>query len=276
MGLLHCIYSLKDGYLMKAGKAFRWISSGTDEKPVLFVWLLAVLLLISAGKAYRVYASHLKVLTSKPIELPVALGNFPTHIGNWVGSDLSIPATTREYMEKNFADDFFSRRYINSATKTWADVYVVYCSSRPGAIRGHRPRVCYPAHGWLHDRTEESQFVSQAGREIDCSIHKFHKQNLARDEKVVLSFYISNGRITANESGFLGLFSRRPNTSRNPGRYIAQVQINSVIESSVIEAAKGVADIVLDFLPDENSKVRVAESIQASPSDMKGGPPSGT
>lgn len=255
---------------MKAGKAFGWISSGTDEKPVLFVWLLAVLLLISAGKAYRVYASHLKVLTSKPIELPVALGNFPTHIGNWVGSDLSIPAITREYMEKNFADDFFSRRYINSATKTWADVYVVYCSSRPGAIRGHRPRVCYPAHGWHHDSTEASQFVSQAGREIDCSIHKFHKQNLARDEKVVLSFYISNGRIAANESGFLGLFSRRPNISRNPGRYIAQVQINSVIESSVIEAAQKMTEVVLDFLPDANGKVRAVEYTNTAEAQMIG------
>lgn len=276
MGLLHCIYSLKDGYLMKAGKATGRMSSGTDEKPVWFVWILAVLLLLSAGIAYRVPASHLKVLFSKPIELPVALNNFPKHIGNWVGSDLPIPAITREYMEKNFADDFFSRRYINSATKTWADVYVVYCSSRPGAIQGHRPGVCYAGHGWLHDSTEASQFVSQAGREIDCSIHKFHKGGLASDEIVILNFYISNGQIAAKESSFLGLFSRRPNISRNPGRYIAQVQISSVAESSVIKAAQRMAEVVLDFLPDENSRVRAAESIQPSPKNMKGGPPGGT
>lgn len=270
------IFTYKDGYLMKAGKATGRMSSGTDATPVLFVWILAVLLLVSAGIAYRIPASHLKVLTSKPITLPVPLSDFPKHIGNWVGSDLPIPAITREYMEKNFADDFFSRRYINSATKTWADVYVVYCSSQPGAIRGHRPRVCYAGHGWVHDSTEASQFVSQAGREIDCSIHKFHKGGLARDEKVVLSFYISNGRIAANESGFLGLFSRRPNISRNPGRYIAQVQISSVLESSVIEAAKRMAEVVLDFLPDQNSRARAVESIQPSPSNMKGGPPGDT
>jgi len=261
---------------MKTGKATRRMRSGTDETPVCFVWILAVLLLLSAGIAYRVYASHLKVLTSKPIKLPVPLSHFPKRIGNWVASELPIPAITREYMEKHFADDFFSRRYINSATQIWADVYVVYCSSRPGGIRGHRPRVCYAGHGWVHDSTEASQFVSQAGREIDCSIHKFHKPGLARDEIIILNFYISNGRIAAKESGFLGLFSRRPNISRNPGRYIAQVQISSVLESSVIEAAQRMAEVVLDFLPDQNSKVRAAESIQASPSDTKGEPPGGT
>lgn len=258
---------------MKAGKATGKMSSGTDATPVWFVWILAVLLLLSAGIAYRVPASHLKLLFSKPIELPVPLSKFPKHLGNWVGSELSIPAITREYMEKNFADDFFSRRYINSATKTWADVYVVYCSSRPGGIRGHRPRVCYAGHGWLHDSTEASQFTSQAGREIDCSIHKFYNQNLARDKIVVLNFYVSNGQLAAKESSFLRLFSRRPNISRNPGRYIAQVQISSVLESSVMEAAKGMAEVILDFLPDENGRVRAAESIGTSPRDMKDGPP---
>jgi len=36
-----------------------------------------------------------------------------------------------------------------------------------------------------------------------------------------------------------------------------------------MEAAKGMAEVVLDFLPDENSKVRAAESIQPSPSEIK-------
>lgn len=263
------IFTYKDGYLMKAGKATGRMSSGTDATPVLFVWILAVLLLVSAGIAYRVPASHLKLLFSKPIKLPVPLSDFPKQIGNWVGNDLPIPAITREYMEKNFADDFFSRRYINSATQTWADVYVVYCSSQPGAIRGHRPRVCYAGHGWVHDSTKASQFVSQAGREIDCSIHKFHKGGLARDEKVVLSFYISNGRIAANESGFLGLFSRRPNISRNPGRYIAQVQISSVLENSIRTIAKDITDLVLDYLPDKNGHVRAVEYSNVIDSVLK-------
>jgi len=139
------------------------------------VGILAVLLLIFAGITYRVLASHLKLVVGTPINLPVLLSAFPTKVGNWVGEVLPIPTTTQEYMEKNFADDFLSRRYINSSTKAWADVYIVYCSSRPGGILGHRPRVCYLGNGWIHDGTEPSQFISRAGRQVPCLIHRFHK-----------------------------------------------------------------------------------------------------
>lgn len=140
-----------------------------------FLWILAILILISSGVTYRLLASNLELLFDTPISLPVSLGAFPKQIGNWVGRDLSIPTTTKEYMEKNFADDFLSRRYVNSATGAWADVYIVYCSSRPGGILGHRPRVCYPGSGWIHDSTEPSQFISRTGRQIPCLIHRFHK-----------------------------------------------------------------------------------------------------
>jgi EpsI family protein len=227
-----------------------------------FVWVIAVLLLVSTGIAYRVQAHRLKVFGEEPIVLSVPLSNFPKQFGNWVGSDLSIPATTKEYMERNFADDFFSRRYINSADKIWVDVYVVYCSTRPGGILGHRPSVCYPAHGWLLESTETSQFASQDGRQINCLVHRFRQPAPALDEVSVLSFYICDGRTTAKESDFSSIFGRKANTARDPSRYVAQVQISSAMESSVRKAAGEITDIILDFLPDENGKVRAAGYVQ--------------
>ena len=236
-----------------AGKISLWLA-----------WVLAILLLIASGITYRLVASHFKLVVKAPIALPVPLGSFPTRIGNWVGTDLPIRTTTREYMERNFADDFLSRRYINSARNIWADVYIVYCSSRPGGILGHRPRVCYPAHGWVRDGTEQSQFTSQAGRQVDCLVHRFHKPAPAHDQIVVLNFYVLNGQITADENDFSGPFSRRPNIARDPARYVAQVQISSVLENSIRTAAKDMADVTLDFLPDKNSQVRAAELYTAT------------
>ncbi len=227
------------------------------------------MLLVSAGIAYRVSAHKLKVLGNEPVALPVPLSGFPIRIGNWIGSELPIPATTREYMERNFADDYFSRRYVNSADKTWVDIYVVYCSTRPGGILGHRPGVCYPANGWLHESTETSQFTSQDGRQIDCLVQRFRQPAPALDEVVVLSFYVRNGRMTATESDFSGLFGRKANIARDPSRYVAQVQISSVLESSVRKAARDITDLVLDFLPDENGKVRAAGFIQPSGDNVK-------
>ena len=233
------------------------------------IWAFALVTIMVSGWSYRSLSNRLRPAVNTPVKLPVPLIAFPIQIGNWVGNELSIPATTREYMERNFADDYFSRRYVSSTDKTWVDVYVVYCSTRPGGILGHRPGVCYPAHGWQEVSSETSQFNSQNGRQIDCLVQKFRKPAPSFDEVVVLSFYVRNGQITTKESDFSGLFGRKPNMSKDPSRYVAQVQISSVLESSVRKAAKDVADLVIDFLPDENGKVKAAGFIRPSGSNVK-------
>ncbi len=245
----------------------RWIRLGKISTSL--AWVFAVVLVLLSGIAYRVLASHLKFVTANPVSLPVPLSAFPVQIGDWVGSDLSIPNTTKEYMERNFADDFFSRRYINTATKSWADVYVVYCSSQPGGMLGHQPLVCYPAHGWIHDSTEPSQFTSRTGRQLDCLIHRFHKPAPAYDQTVVLNFYILNGQITTEENDFSGPFGRRPNIAGNSARYIAQVQISSVLENSIRVAAENITDMILDFLPDDNGEVRAAGYVHPISDNVK-------
>lgn len=232
------------------------MSVSSAKAQVWLVWVLAILLLIGSGIVYRLVASHLQLVVKAPIVLPVPLGSLSTQIGNWTGTELAIRATTREYMEKNFADDFLSRRYLDSSKNIWADVYVVYCSSRPGGILGHRPGVCYPAHGWIHDSTERSQFTSAAGRQVACLVHRFHKPAPMSDQTVILNFYVLNGQITADEDDFSGPFSRRPNIGRDPARYVAQIQISSVLENSVRTAAGDMTDMILSFLPDENGQVR--------------------
>lgn len=234
-----------------------------------WAWISAVLLLISAGAAYRIFASRLQHILRTPVELPISLSDFPIRIGNWVGADLPIRTTAKEYMEAHFADDFLSRRYINAPTETWADVYIVYCSSRPGGILGHRPRVCYSGAGWVHDSTEQSQFISRVGRKIPCLIHRFHKPGLEYRETVIVNFYIVNGRITTYEDDFSSLFGRRPNIEGDPARYVAQVQISSVVENSVRRAAKDVTDLILEFLPDKNGKVRANEYDNAMSGVLK-------
>jgi hypothetical protein len=79
------------------------------------------------------------------------------------------------------------------------------------------------------------------------------------DQTVVLNFYILNGQITVNENDFSGLLGRRPNIAGNPARYVAQVQISSVLEDSIRTAAEDISDLILDFFPDENGKIRATE-----------------
>ncbi len=227
-----------------------WVASLRSRR-VGRAWLLAVLLLIGSGIAYRALAVRLQSLLDRPIELPLPLKDLPLQINDWQGKDQPIRQVTKEYMERFFADDYISRRYVNARTRESADVYVVYCATRPAGILGHRPRICYPAHGLVHDGTENTRFQTQSGRTIDCLLHRFHQPVLGGERVVVLSFYVVNGQITTDEKMFSSFWGRRPNLAGDPARYVMQVQISSAVQQSVFSAAQDLTDKILGFLPKE-------------------------
>ena len=112
----------------------------------------------------------------------------------------------------------------------------------------------------MHDHTETSEFISGVGTAVPCLVHRFHRPGVEHKETVVLNFYIVNGLISTDESVFTGLGWRTPNIEGNPAHYVAQVQISSILENSIREAAKDMTDLVLDYLPDEDGKVRAADN----------------
>ncbi|MGI6125249.1 MAG: hypothetical protein ACOYIG_13935, partial [Acetivibrionales bacterium] len=54
---------------------------------------------------------------------------------------------------------------------------------------------------------------------------------------------------------------RLPNISGNIARYVTQVQISSVLEKSVRDAAADFVDVVLKYLPDANDVVAAAKEV---------------
>jgi hypothetical protein len=119
--------------------------------------------------------------------------------------------------------------------------------------------VCYKGYGWIHDDTKTEQFISRAGQKIPCLIHRFHKPAPVTDQAVVLNFYVLNGKLTAKEKDFSSSPWRRINIAGDLAHYVAQVQISSILESSVREMAEDIVDLVLDYLPDQNGKVRAVD-----------------
>jgi len=89
------IYPIRNNCLAKAPIAFCSMRASRGKTPLWFVWILAVVLLVSAGITYRVLASALSRIINAPITLPVALNTFPLQIDNWTGRDLPIPNTTK-------------------------------------------------------------------------------------------------------------------------------------------------------------------------------------
>jgi hypothetical protein len=214
--------------------------------PVWLAGLLAVLLLVSSGVAYRLGAAHVEDVP--PLALPRPLSDIPLKIGNLVGRDVELLPSVVDYMKTHFADDYIFRRYSCTEKSIEANLYVVYCASRPAGIVGHRPRVCYPGIGWVWDETVKSQVVLEAGRQIPCLLHRFHRPEDYRSI-VVLSLYVLDGRITLDEDEFSSLWGRRPNLEGDPTRYVAQIQVSSALEQSARTVLGQLADTILAFLP---------------------------
>jgi len=225
----------------------------TDNTLRILNWLLAASLVFFAGVIYRVHASRQELINDNYSKLPVSLRFFPFVFKDWVGRDVPIA----EHIQRaSGSDDFINRLYVKGSTNQWANVYIVY-SGQPRTMLGHRPEVCYVGGGWIHEDSERSHFLSSTGNMVPCLIHRFYKPNITRDEVVVLNFYILNGQITNDEKNFSGLGWRVPNIDGAGARYVAQVQISSVLENPIRLLAKDIAELVLDYFPDEYGEVSI-------------------
>jgi len=254
------MYSIRRKRLDIKAEVFYSIPFRAGKIPVYFAWVLAVLLLICSGVTYRVLASRLKLVVETPVELPVPLSAFPKQVGDWVGEDVPIP-TNIQRAAKN--DAFLNRLFINKSNNQWANIYIAY-TAHPRTMLGHRPQICYVAGGWVHDSTELTSVISNSGREFPCFLHRFHRPYPETEQTVVLNFYIVNGQLTSDERVFSGVGWRSPNINGDPARYVTQVQISSVLENSVRSATRDIAELVLDFFPDENGRVRALEYAESS------------
>jgi len=227
-----------------------WRRGGADWRP----WVFVVTMLVLGGAGYRVAMAWIGPQMEKPIRLPVALAQFPARLAGWTGEDRPL---TPEVQRVAGADDYINRLYVNRITGDWANLYVCF-AGRPRSMVGHRPRVCYAAHGWAHDGTQADELLLPGGEKLPFLIHRFHRITPEIGDTVVLNYYVLNGVPTSEESDFAGVGYRLPNIAGNPAFYVAQVQISSVSESSVRRLAAATASRILDFLPDEQGKVRAA------------------
>ncbi|UCC99096.1 MAG: exosortase-associated EpsI family protein [Phycisphaerales bacterium] len=241
--------------MTKRREGFYSIHTAAGQIPVWFAWILALLLLVSGGVTYRILASRLKLVVGTPIKLPVPLEAFPRQVGQWVGQDVPIPANIQRVAGN---DASLNRLYRNETSNQWANVYIAY-TAHPRTMLGHRPQICYVAGGWVHDGTQPATVTSGAGREIPCLVHRFHRPSPETEETVVFNFYIVNGQLTSDESVFSGVGWRTPNIGGDPARYVTQVQIGSILENSIRAAAKDITELILDFFPDEQGRVRAIE-----------------
>jgi EpsI family protein len=230
------------------------------EIPIWLAGAIATVILLFADVGYHQLAAKLEVVSSTPIELPFPLKLLPVQIGGWTGEDIPISETIQRVTG---CDDYLNRLYVHRVNNRWVNVYIAY-SARPRTMVGHKPEVCYIAGGWILDSSEQSQVLSKSGLTVPCLVNRFHKPSPSNEEIVVVNFYVVNGQLTNDSRVFSGLGWRTPNIAGNPARYVAQVQVSSVLENTARTAVAEMIDLMLGFLPDEEGKTKLTRDTEAA------------
>jgi hypothetical protein len=173
-------------------------------------------------------------------------------------------------------DQHVHRRYVDEISGAVVYLYVGY-TSRPVNMLGHRPDVCYPANGWLFQETREESIAQADGTTLPCLIHRFEDDS-GGSTLVVLNYYVLQGRHTTEWSDFWGPRWRRPNLSRDPNYYVAQVQIvggamipglSDRAESAVRDFAAIAASTIDNLLPHRSG----SDDHNLAASSSEGGTP---
>lgn len=215
--------------------------------------LTAAVLLVVFGLGYRALADWLEAETSAIIKLPRPLATLDLRLGAWQGTESPL---SEGILRIAGNDDYVSRDYQNLETGQGVYLYVAY-TGRPRTMLRHRPTVCYPNAGWLHATTEALSLLGAGGVTAPALLHTFIKSSGTEERRIkVLNYYVLNGRATINDKSFWGLQWRTPNLSRDASRYVAQVQVATLVrttpqaaEDAVQAFARASLPALLDLLP---------------------------
>jgi EpsI family protein len=201
------------------------------------ILLLSVLLLVGGGLSHRWVDDFLMEAEAPLASLETPLSSLPLRIGPWRGVDVPLSKTIIEIAK---ADDHVHRRYVHQSSGQIVDFHLAY-AGRPINVLGHRPRVCYPAHGWTHAETKATRVRLANNEELACSIHEFTRNQPVYQGMVVLNYYVIQGRYTSDHYELWRMRRRFPTRSRDAGMYAAQVQVsNAFMDPSASASAEAI------------------------------------
>ncbi len=239
-------------------------NKGTTKRLSRVTVVVALGVLLAGGFGQRWVERLLIAADETPVALKRPLSEFPMQIGPWQGTDVPMD---KRVLEVAGNDAQVYRRYVNTETRDVVDFYLAF-AVRPAKMLGHRPQVCYPAHGWVPAETRKEHLLLPDGRELECLVHRFTRKGGGSggvglsdpngEAMVVLNYYIVAGRYTTEWTDFWGPKWRLPNLSRDPSIYVAQVQVSAALvdvkgagpaEELIKRFAAGVGSMIEGILP---------------------------
>lgn len=202
-------------------------------------------LLLSVGAVHWVAEERIIAALGRVAQLRNPLSSLPLEIGDWYGKE--VPLTTDVTRAPNFDDDFANRTYCSQTSGRTLSAFIGYVG-RPRVRIGHRPDVCYAAHGWRQISEERLEVIGADGRSVPCVLYTFDRPNALDRPMLVLSTYISNGRYITSSVDLARWNSRAPAMFGERPAYLARVQVSMKQSASPEADIAALRDFVAEIV----------------------------
>jgi len=195
----------------------------------------AAVLLCCAGAGRHFVQARVKAAMGQMLPLSQPLSTLPLKVGQWEGRDLPLDDEVRQLAGD---DDSINRVYVQSHLARSVAVYVGYIG-RPRARMGHRPDICYPAHGFQETAKESLELKIADGSSAPVVLYEFSAPALGGGRDLVLATFLINGHFSSDVSEANSYNTREPGILSRRDAYVARVQL------SLRASADRAADVAL-------------------------------
>jgi hypothetical protein len=188
-------------------------------------WLqaaLAVVVLATTGWGHRIFVERIEAALGEMVQPTRPLSSLPEELGGWSGNAVALDP--RVFDAVTFDDEYVNRVYVDQRTGRTLSLFVGYVG-RPRAVMGHRPDVCFAAHGWEQTNEELLQIETWDGRPVPSILYEFRKPKDLSRRMLVLATYMINGAYSQDPDAFRDFNARSANLLGERPAYLARVQV---------------------------------------------------
>jgi len=212
---------------------------GVSTTPV----VISLVVLIAAGAGHRTLNARIEAALGQVLKPEKPLSALPLTIGSWEGTDEPVDENTRRIAGD---DDFVNRLYRHVETGRCVSLYVGYIG-RPRQWLGHRPDVCYRAHGYKCLSQDSARLRLLDGSEIPCFIYEFGSPTLGGPRELVMATYLINGEFIPSLDRVKETNARCPRFSGNCPVYLARIQASVVATGDRGQDLQTLQDFAVTF-----------------------------
>lgn len=214
-------------------------------------WLIptgALLIMLLGDWAHGALSVQIRAALSDYADLRTPLTALPKQFGPWSGDDLALDP--RVLQAGHFDDDHVNRMYLDGRSRRRVGAFIGYVG-RPRARMGHRPDVCFAAHGWTQTDEAHIDIPLRDGGRAPGFVYEFRDPRVLDRTMMVLAVYLINGSFAEDPNDFGRWNARTPNlVPTNRPAFLARIQLSVASSGNRAADRTLLADLLRRLTPE--------------------------